>query len=217
MTEKENRGTAIILLFLLSLLAFEVIAWDWWRHGPSARWDAAFLHYTEKLVASHPRCIQFLSLAGILAKSVCLTAAVILSRIFLAWKKDWPALPFFLITVMLGCLLLEPVKDWFQRPRLLPDLPGAKGFGFPSGNAYYSFLVYGSLAFFLFPHASRRWSKPALILAAAAAVALVGLSRLALRLHWLTDVLGAYALAASWVLINIFVYRKIKQKLQSDE
>ncbi len=216
MNKKEQRSTAIILLFLLSLLAFELIAWDWWRHGPSARLDAAVFRYMERLVAGHPRFTEFLSLAGILGKSFCLTAAVIFGGFFLARKKDWAALPFLLIMAVLGCLLLEPVKDWFQRPRPLPDLPGAKGFGFPSGNAYYSFLVYGSLAYFLWPHTSRWWSKSTLLLGAASAVTVVGMSRLALRLHWLTDVLGAYALAASWVLLNIFVSRKIKEKLRSD-
>jgi undecaprenyl-diphosphatase len=210
--EKESSHTAIILLFLMFLLVFQLIAWDWWRCGPSARLDAAILQYTERLVAAHPRFIQFLNLAGILGKSFCLAAAVILGGIFLARKKDWPALSFLLIMTVLGCLLLEPVKDWFQRPRPLPDLPGAKGFSFPSGNAYYSFLVYGSLAFFLSPHASRWWSKSTLILGAAAAVTLVGMSRLALRLHWLTDILGAYALAGSWLLISILAYRKIKKK-----
>ncbi|MBI4643458.1 MAG: phosphatase PAP2 family protein, partial [Deltaproteobacteria bacterium] len=112
----------------------------------------------------------------------------------------------------LGNLLVEPVKSWFQRPRPLPHLPGARGFSFPSSSAYLAAVVYGSLAFLISPHTSKWWSKIALFLGALTAVILVGLSRLFLRLHWLTDVLGAYALASSWLLFNLLVYKKIQQK-----
>jgi len=214
MTPREKSLTPLIFLFLLSLFIFEIIAWDWWRHGPSAQMDAIILRLTEKLVTAHPGFAQLLSLAGILGKSFCLVAAVIFTGVVLARKKDWLALPFLLIIVVLGSLLLDPVKDWFQRPRPLPHLPAARGFSFPSGNTYYSFLVYGSLVYFLWPHASKWWRKFFLFLGALAAVALVGLSRLAGCLHWLTDILGAYALASSWMLLNIMVYRKFRQKLR---
>ncbi|MBI4795280.1 MAG: phosphatase PAP2 family protein [Deltaproteobacteria bacterium] len=212
MTEKENSCTTLIFLFLLSLLVFDIIAWDWWRHGPSSQLDLMILRHTEKVVSTYPGFSQFLSLAGILGNSYFLGTLVILGGFFLARGKDWPALLFLLIIVLLGNLLVEPVKSWFQRPRPLPHLPGARGFSFPSSSAYLAAVVYGSLAFLISPHTSKWWSKIALFLGALTAVILVGLSRLFLRLHWLTDVLGAYALASSWLLFNLLVYKKIQQK-----
>jgi membrane-associated phospholipid phosphatase len=209
-----TRHKYAILIFLLffSLLAFEIIAWDWWRHGPSSQWDAMILRHTEKLVSSHPELSGFSSLAGILGQSFLLWPLVILGAVYLARRKDWLALVFLLLAVALGDHLLEPVKNWFQRPRPWPDLPEARGYSFPSGSAYMAAVVYGSLAFFVSPHLSGPLARFALFLGALTAVLLVGLSRLLLRLHWLTDVLGAYALALSWLLFIILVYRKIQQK-----
>jgi membrane-associated phospholipid phosphatase len=214
MTEKENSGTALIFFFLLSFLAFEIIAWDWWRHGPSSQLDLMILRHTEKFVSTHPGFSQFLNLSGILGQSSFLWTLVIGGGVFLAWKKDWPGLILLLIIVVLGNLLVEPVQAWFQRPRPLPHLPGAWGFSFPSSSAYLAAVVYGSLAYFTSRHPSKWWSKSALFLSALAAVILVGLSRLVLRLHWLTDVLGAYALASTCLMINFLIYQKIRLKLR---
>jgi len=212
MAEKKDNCTVVIFLFILSLLVFEIIAWDWWRHGPSSRLDLMVLRHSEKLLSSRPGLTQFLSLAGGLGNSYFLGTLVIAGGFFLVWKKDWPALFLLLIIVVLGNLLVEPVKAWFQRPRPLPHLPGARGFSFPSSSAYLAAVVYGSLAFLIWPHISKWRSKFALFLGALSAVMLVGLSRLILRLHWFTDVLGAYALASSWLLFNLLGYRKIRQK-----
>lgn len=212
--DKGNSFTPLVVLFIISLLAFEIIAWDWWRHGPSSQLDLMILRHASRLVAGHPWLREFISLAGILGKSWFLGTLAILGGIFLARKKDWPALLFLLIVVVLGNLLVEPVKVWFQRPHPLPYLPGARGFSFPSSSAYLAAVVYGALAFLAWPHTSKWWAKFALLLGALAAVQLVGLSCLVLQLHWLTDVLGAYALASAWLLLNLLVYQKIQQKLR---
>lgn len=214
MPMREDNSTPVIFLFLLSLLVFDIIAWDWWRHGPSSQLDLLILRHTEKIVSTHPGLSQFFSMAGILRNSYFLWTLVILGAVFLARKKDWPALLFLLIIAVLGDLLMEPVKAWFQRPRPLPHLPGARGFSFPSSSAYWAAVVYGSLAYFASRHTSKWFSKLALFLGALTAAILVGLSRLVLRLHWLTDVLGAYALASSWMWFNMLVFRKIQQKLR---
>lgn len=214
MTERENSCTSIIFLFLLPLLVFVIIGWDWWRHGPSSQLDSTILRHTEKIVATHAGFSQFLSLAGILGQSYFLWTLVLGGGVFLAWKRDWGALCLLLIIVVLGNWLVEPVKAWFQRPRPLPHLPGARGFSFPSSSAYFAAVVYGSLAYFASRHTSKWGSKFALFLGALAAVILVGLSRLVLRLHWLTDVLGAYALASTWLAFNFLIYKKIRLKLR---
>ena len=210
--EKEGNLTPLTLLLLSSLLVFEIIAWDWWRHGPSTQWDVNLLRHTDLLVSLHPWGAQFLSLAGILGRSFFLWTLIVCGGIFLARKKDWLALLFLLMAVVLGNLLVEPLQAWFQRPRPVPDLPGARGFSFPSGSAYFAAVVYGSLAYFTSRHTPGRGLKFALFGGALAAALLVGLSRLALRLHWLTDVLGAYALAFSWLMFMVLVYQKIRQK-----
>jgi membrane-associated phospholipid phosphatase len=55
-----------------------------------------------------------------------------------------------------------------------------------------------------------RWGRKVAVWTAAALLAgLVGLSRLYLGAHWLTDVLGALALGAAWLLVLLAATRTV--------
>ncbi len=93
--------------------------------------------------------------------------------------------------VLAGAALNSGAKLAFGRvrPGLLPHLDRVDTFSFPSGHAANAMTLALALALLVAP---ARWRMPAL--AAAAAVALlVGLSRIALAVHWPTDV------AAGWI------------------
>jgi undecaprenyl-diphosphatase len=72
------------------------------------------------------------------------------------------------------------------------------GWAFPSGHATQSIAFYGMLAIVL-----SLWYAPSrrrlFAIGAALVVILVGASRLYLGVHWLTDVLGGYALGLAWM------------------
>ncbi|MFW5939014.1 MAG: phosphatase PAP2 family protein [Halolamina sp.] len=72
------------------------------------------------------------------------------------------------------------------------------GFGFPSGHATSSSVVYGGLALSL----DRLWTKRRRVLAAAGVVATVSLSRLVIGVHHLPDVLAG-AVAGTTVLLTV--------------
>ena len=211
-TNKKDSFTPLILLALFFLLIFEVIAWDWWRHGPSAWLDLMILRHTGRALAAHPWVNETVRVAGILGKSWFLWTLVACGVIFLAGKKDWRGFSMLLFVVILGSWLVHPLQDWFGRPRPVPGLPGAAGFSFPSGSAFFAATVYGALAFLVASHLFKWWVKAVLFMVALAAALLVGMSRLGLRLHWFTDVLGAYALALSWLLLILLIYKKIQKK-----
>jgi len=72
------------------------------------------------------------------------------------------------------------------------------GWAFPSGHATQSIAFYGMLAIVLsrWYAPSRRWL---FAIGAGLVVIVVGASRLYLGVHWLTDVLGGYALGLAWM------------------
>ncbi|NHX37111.1 MULTISPECIES: phosphatase PAP2 family protein [Halolamina] len=72
------------------------------------------------------------------------------------------------------------------------------GFGFPSGHATSSAIVYGGLALYL----DRLWTRRKRVLAAAGVVGVVSLSRLVIGVHHLPDVLGG-AVAGTAVLLAV--------------
>lgn len=98
----------------------------------------------------------------------------------------------WLIAVVLaGAALNSGLKLLFTRvrPGLLPHLDHVDTFSFPSGHAANSMTLALALALLVAP---ARWRRPAVIAAVTIAI-LIGLSRLALAVHWPSDV------AAGWI------------------
>jgi undecaprenyl-diphosphatase len=101
---------------------------------------------------------------------------------------------------MTGAIALEQIfKFAIRRPRPEPffDTPPPTSYSFPSGHALYALCLYATLATIL----TRNQSPAARILtwtAAAIIILSIGYSRIYLGVHYPTDVLGGYALAALW-------------------
>jgi membrane-associated phospholipid phosphatase len=100
-----------------------------------------------------------------------------------------------------GLVLQATMKIFFQRPRqqldwanVLPD------FSFPSGHTLNAFVFYVALALILWSVFGRRIGATALIIAVVLAVG-VGISRIYLGYHYLTDVVGGLLAGVAWLLI----------------
>ena len=83
------------------------------------------------------------------------------------------------------------------------------GYAFPSGHTTKATATFGMLAA-LAAATTPRWGRKVRLWTAAALLAgLVGLSRLYLGAHWLTDVLGALTLGAAWLFVLLTAARTI--------
>ena len=106
------------------------------------------------------------------------------------------------VTMGGGSLLNILLKHYFQRQRPVLENPlvTLSSFGFPSGHTMGATLFFGLLAL-LVAHSSRwAWSHRIFAFCSAALfIALVGISRISLGAHYLTDVLGAIALGLAWL------------------
>ncbi len=147
-----------------------------------------------------------------LGNAAVLIALILLIGLVWWWRRrTWRPL-WLLAGAYLGAWALsETVKDLTHRAR--PPAAQAighwTGYAFPSGHTTKATAVYGMLAALL-AAATPRWGhKVALWTAAALLAGLVGLSRLYLGAHWLTDVLGALALGAAWLFILLTATRTV--------
>jgi undecaprenyl-diphosphatase len=95
------------------------------------------------------------------------------------------------------------------RPDIADLLTSAPGYAFPSGHSAQAAATYGVIAFLLAGRL-RRWGPRVSAWAAAVLITLlVGFSRLYLGAHWLTDVLGGFALGATWTALVVTTMRII--------
>ena len=110
------------------------------------------------------------------------------------------------ITVMVviaGCGLIElGLKPLFgrDRPVLLESLTAAGGFSFPSGHALRGIGLYGCFAALLVLNGPRRWWRWVTAVPLVLVGVLIGVSRLYLGVHWLSDVIGGGLAAAAWLV-----------------
>ena len=107
-----------------------------------------------------------------------------------------------LLIVTIGRGLAEVQKYWVARARpvLEPHLVAVKTSSFPSGHAANSMIFYLSLALAL--SAGTRWQRPACAAALLLSL-LIGWSRVALGVHWPSDVIGGWAFGLLWVLLTL--------------
>lgn len=119
--------------------------------------------------------------------------------------KAWDWLLTLVLTVPVGMVLNVLLKNVFQRarPSFEDPLLTLSSYSFPSGHAAAATLFYGVLAAYLICRVkSWRW-QVLIALLAVLLVALVGLSRIYLGVHYLSDVLAAVAWSSGWLAFSL--------------
>ena len=138
--------------------------------------------------------------------AVIVPIALIVGCFFILRRRQWRPLALLAVVVAVAVGLYDVVKALVGRPRP----PSAiwighySGPAFPSGHATQSIAFYAILCVVLGAGRSPR-VKTALWSSAAVIVLVVGASRVYVGAHWLTDVVGGYALGALWATIVVIV------------
>lgn len=133
------------------------------------------------------------------------TLAVLLA--WLAVQRNWQALWHALFAVLSTFVLVHILKNVFQTERPLSLYSGINEYGFPSSHTAGATVLYGFFAVMLARelNPARRWLPYSL---AALIVTAIGLSRLYLGLHWLSEVLGGLMLGLAISALFGIAYRR---------
>jgi undecaprenyl-diphosphatase len=148
--------------------------------------------------------MRLITYAGDSTVVMCLALAIGLA---LWWRTHLSRLLWLLIASYVGARVIETtVKAVTQRPR--PPKQEAIGeftsFAFPSGHAIYATVLYGMVSILLIALVkNRRGLVRVCVLALSTLIVLVGLSRIYLGAHWLTDVIGGFFLGGLWLLFVV--------------
>lgn len=131
------------------------------------------------------------------------TVAVVLLLGVFGWRQHAVILA---VAALFGHLLNQGLKALIARPR--PALPaelmeelGVDTFAFPSGHAQSFTIFYGFLALFIWQNARHPWLRGVGVAGMLTMIALVGVSRVYLGVHWPSDVVGAYCIGVLWLLL----------------
>ena len=143
-----------------------------------------------------------------LGSSIVLWPVVVLAGLGLwRWRRHWlpavlPALA--LAGAWAGALLVKGLANR-PRPPAADRLTVVHGWSYPSQHAAQALATWGMIALMMM--AGRSTRARVLLAAGAALIAfVVGLTRLYLAAHWMTDVLGGWALAGVWDCLLIICY-----------
>lgn len=99
-----------------------------------------------------------------------------------------------------GSLIVSALKGWLERPRpeLVDHLVSATSMSFPSGHAANSAIVYLTIAVLFMRFEPRLSSRLFVLGAAISIVTAIGISRVALGVHWPSDVLAGWLFGTGW-------------------
>jgi undecaprenyl-diphosphatase len=136
-----------------------------------------------------------------LGSSLVLGPIFVVTVGWLLLKQRHGAALFLTVSIGGSLLIQQTMKLFFQRPRpkldyaqVLPD------YSFPSGHTLNAVVFYIALALILWSVLGRRTGLAALTIAVALALG-VGVSRIYLGFHYLTDVVGGLLAGIAWLLV----------------
>jgi len=201
------RLTLLAVAFLLVAIPFGWLLSQVRHHGMLVRLDTAAARDLHGWVRRSPSLVSGLKALTFFGSPPWLWLLVAPAALF-TWRRHHARLAVFLLVTTAGGGLLDTiVKVAVDRPRpsLVDPVATAHGKSFPSGHSMSSTIVYGALLLVFLPVLSRRM-RPVLIGAAMALVGAIGFSRLALGVHYISDVLGGYVLGMAWLVASVAAF-----------
>ncbi len=206
--EKTRIGLMFVIAILVPVAALMIFGWlaqQVWL-ARSIAFDAVVREDVHRLASPGlTEAMRFASFVGSAQSMVVLTIASVALFLRARWRR--PAA--LLAIAMAGELALEiSLKFAFHRVRPEPffgHLPHS--YSFPSGHALASVCFWATLAAIISSRTSRRLARLCLWTVAVLLIAMIGLSRIYLGVHYPSDVVAGYAAATVWVSGLRLVYR----------
>ncbi len=197
-------GVVVGAIPFLALLALVEARWE-----PLRQLDLVVADGLNALVASSPLVIRVLDVVSDAGGGAPAGVFIGLAVVWLMIRQQ-PRLATYIAVTGVGLAVIIPVSKALvgrARPDLeqpVVELP--TNASFPSGHAMAAMVTWGALAIIVLA-AIRPAHRRRLVAAAAAVVLLVGFTRIALGVHYVTDVVAGWALGLAWLTITTVAFR----------
>lgn len=215
-TGERTRRSLLTNYALVATIAFVLFTAFAFR-SPSLPGDVEMTRFIQSF--RNPVLDQFMELVkypGLYPQVIPLNTFVIV--ILYVFRCKWESIT-LLVTgpiIGIGGTLLRYGID---RPRPSPDLVWVaqeieRGhYGYPSGHALGFLAIFGFLWYLAFTLLKPSWHRTLLLIAYAALIALVGISRIYLGEHWASDVIAGYLAGSALLALTILFYRSARSVL----
>lgn len=194
-----------LLFVLIAFIALPENRLDWTVAN-------AMRDFAEGHAALRHVMIGFTHAGGVPA--MCLLAAG--GAAWLAWRGRYGLAVAWVAVPLGGGLLDLGLKTVIARDRPPLELRDAAvtetNESFPSGHAMGSTIGYGMVGYAVFVSPWPRSRKALAIAALTLLIGCIGLSRIFLRAHWLTDVLAGYAIGVAWLMLCVRCARETAER-----
>ncbi len=175
--------------------------------GETRAFDMLVLRAMKGLRDSRPWVASVMRDLSGLGSTAILTLCTIITVGYLALVSARRIAVLVVIAVISGTAGISLLKATFARVRPGADFAEmvAPGMSFPSGHAGMSAIVFLTLGALLASTRHRTVERTYILAVAALMALLVGLSRVALGVHWATDVLAGWSYGFAWALLWLLV------------
>lgn len=154
----------------------------------------------------NPELIKIFFWITLLGKwQIIIGSAFIISTILWLWHKRSYIL-YLWMTLIAGEVFNYFGKLFVHRARPLHPVYVENSFSFPSGHAMVAVIFYGFLAYILIRHVKKWKHKVNIFFGVLTIIFAIGMSRLYLGVHYMSDVLGGYLLGFLIVLTVIALH-----------
>lgn len=200
----------ILVLFTLSFFVFVYLARRiFWQKKDE--FDFAVFDFMKPLISElRTDTMEFFTFLG--THTFLIPMNFLLIGYFLFIKRHrWYSITVPVVSLG-GVSLMFILKNLFGRPRPEdPLLRTVSGLSFPSGHALISVAFYGLLIYLVWHNISNKIVRWILILMLLVLILIIGLSRIYLRVHYASDVLAGFAMGIIWLVLSIWVVRRIER------
>ena len=176
---------------------------------PLAVLDGDVAAHLNAIVSQSPVAVSVLMAMTTLGGTETAVLLFSLATLFLIIRRR-RRLATFVVATGIGLSVLVPVsKAIVDRARPVvasPVVDTPSNASFPSGHAMTALVTFGTLLLLALPGVSRR-TRPWLIAGTALIVVAVAVTRLALGVHFVSDVLAGWALGAGWLAVIVAAFQ----------
>lgn len=192
-------AVGLVLLTVPFALTLELVEDRW---PPLLRADRGVRDSLNSYAVAHAGWVEAMRLISTAGSAPVWIAVLTVVTGWLLWRRLPRLALFVVVTTAVSAMLNAAVKSAVHRLRPVLDTPVAQeqGLSFPSGHAQSAMVGWAVLLIVFLPMLHGAWRRIA-VAGAAAAVLAIGFSRLALGVHYFSDVMGGFAFGAAWVIV----------------